>query len=83
MSEPTAEQIFDLFEGQWRTQAPQFKLDDPHVRNSLMSLLSAAVSVLVASPESFDAFIAGCSNVAKTTVPRAAQERIKTTIETV
>jgi hypothetical protein len=77
MSEPTADQTFDLFCGQWKRRDPMFHLDDEKVRDKLMTLVSAAMSVLVLAPETFGSFIDGCATVAKTVVPSEAQEIIK------
>lgn len=81
MAEPSAEKTFELFSEQWKRRDPDFQLNNEEVRDKLMCLVSAAMSVLILSPEVFDQFIAGCTAVATNVVPREAQEKIKSAVK--
>lgn len=74
----TADQTYELFAKQWAEKDPSFRLDDPQVREQLMVLVSAALSLLaIAPPEVWQDFMDECSRTAKAMVPEDIQARIK------
>jgi len=78
MSEITADQTFDLFAQQWTAQDAAFHLDDPKVRDDLMTVVSAMMSLLaVGTPEVWVKFMADCEAAAKAGVPVEIQAKIK------
>ncbi len=78
MSEPTSDQTFDLFAKQWAAKHPDFHLDDPKVRDDIMTIISAMMSLLaVSTPEVWNKFMADCEAAAKVGVPLEIQAKIK------
>ena len=78
MSEPTSDQTFGLFVQQWEAKDPAFHLDDPKIRDDIMTVVSAMMSLLVVStPEIWSKFMADCEAAAKTGVPPEIQAKIK------
>lgn len=81
MSEMTADETFNLFTKQWVQKDPAFHLDDPQVRNDLMTLVSVSMSLLAAAPPAvWQEFMKTCAGTAKQMVPPAVQERIKSVV---
>jgi hypothetical protein len=72
------DQTFELFAKHWNSREPVFHLDDPEVREQLMTLLSATMSLLaVAPPEVWATFMQECSTTANTLVPEDVKQQIK------
>jgi hypothetical protein len=77
MSEMTADDAFYAFAGQWVQKDPAFHLDDPQVREDLMTLISACMSLLAVAPtEVWQDYIRTCGKFAKKRVPKEVQARI-------
>lgn len=73
----TPDQCFQKFSQQWKSREPVFRLNDEQVREKLMTLMSAGMSLLaVAEPAVFDAFFDECAAVAKRVVPKEIQDKI-------
>lgn len=78
MSQISADETIDLFISQWKAQDPDFKLDDPEVRDQVATLISAFMSLLaIAPPEVWQEFMDKCAKIAKTMVPKDVQAKIK------
>lgn len=81
MSEMTIDQTFDLFAKQWAAQDAAFHLDDPKIREEVVVVISAMMSLLaVAPPEVWDQFMKECSATAKALVPKEIQDQIKSAV---
>lgn len=77
----TADETFDTFAKQWAEQNPDFRLDDPQVREDVIVVLSAMMSLLATTtPEVWLAFMEDCAESATARVPLEIQERIKRSI---
>ena len=77
----TADETFDRFAKQWAEKNPNFRLDDPQVREDLMVVVSAMMSLLaVAPPETWGTFMEGCAQLARDTVPEHIQRMIKASV---
>jgi hypothetical protein len=78
MSQVTADETFEQFSKHWVAKEPTFRLNEPAVRDHVMTLISAAMSLLsVASEPVWRGFMDDCAAAAKVRVPKAIQERIK------
>lgn len=78
----TADEAFQKFAQQWAEKNPNFRLDDPEVREDLMTVVSAMMSLLaVADPETWNTFMEGVAQHAKNCVPEHIQKLIKDSIE--
>lgn len=74
----TPEQVFELFAKHWTSREPAFHLDDPLVRDQVMTLLSATMSLLaVAPPEIWNGFMKECTTVANALVPEDVKTQIR------
>lgn len=77
MSQMTADETLERFLKIWRDREPIFSLDDPQVREKLMIILSASLSVLSQSSEEVaNEFMERCANIAKEIVPQDVQDKI-------
>lgn len=77
----TADEAFDKFSTQWAEKNPNFRLDDPQVREDLMVVVSAMMSLLaVAPPETWNTFMERCAQLAQDTVPEHIQRMIKDSV---
>jgi hypothetical protein len=77
MTEST-DDTFNRFVNHWQQRDPTFQLDQDKVREQIVMVLAAAMSILAtSSPEVMDEFIDGCSDVAKRCVPLEIQRAIK------
>jgi len=77
MSQMTTDETLERFLKIWRDREPLFSLDDPKVRENLMVLLSASLSVLSQAPEEVaNDFMERCANIAKEIVPEDVQDKI-------
>lgn len=71
------EEIFRQFQKHWLNQEPTFQLDDPSVREDVMTVVSAMMSLLaVGSKPTWETFMNDCREAAKK-VPQATQAKIK------
>lgn len=77
MSQMTADETLERFLKIWRDREPLFSLNDPEVREKLMVILSASLSVLSQSSEEVaKEFMDRCANTAKEIVPQDVQDKI-------
>jgi hypothetical protein len=80
--EMTAEETFETFCKQWTERNPLFQLDDPKVREEMMTLVSVVMSLLaISGPEVWQEFMTQTATLAKQIVPKDIQQTIKTVKE--
>jgi hypothetical protein len=72
------EQTLDEFVKQWKARNKNFHLDDDQVRDELMSLVAASMTVLLTCDRTqWTEFMNLCSAAAKKTVPEHIQKMIR------
>jgi hypothetical protein len=78
---PTTDEAFGLFWSHWQNCSPEYHMDDPAIREKVMSLISSTMVILKECPEVFDHFLGLASNSMEVVVPDAVKQKMEAMME--
>ena len=73
----SAERAFEVFCKNWNERSPKYCLDDPEVRDRVMSVVSCAMFLLHERPILFNDFYLGVASVMDSVVPKKLKRKVE------